>query len=102
MSEDTPGYGDLEPGKLLETPTTARLRASKPTDDELRNRFIYHPPPNKERIDAHARVSEHCLLLAMDLRDTCPPGRNLSLALTHLEDVRMRANAALACDSPED
>ena len=99
--EEAPDYGELEPGLLLPDSESPH-RPLKPTVDELRNRFIYHPPPNKERIDAHARVSEHCLLLAMDLRDTCPPGRNLSLALTHLEDVRMRANAALACDSPED
>jgi len=73
---------------------------TKPTDDELENRFLYHPPPNQERVDAHARVSDLCLAVAKDIRNLCPSGRNLSLALTHLEDVRMRANAALACDSP--
>ena len=68
--------------------------------EDLRNRFLYHPPPNQARIDAHATVSNQCLQLAIDLSLICPPGRNLSLALTHLEDVRMRANAALACDTP--
>lgn len=75
---------------------------SKPTDDELRQRFFYHPPPNQARIDAHAKVSQLCFDLAVELRDTCPNGRNLALALTALEDVRMRGNAALACDSVED
>lgn len=75
---------------------------SKPTDTELENRFFYHPPPNQARVDAHSEVSDRCLFLAIKLRDLCPEGRNLSLALTALEDVRMRANAALACDSPED
>lgn len=69
-------------------------------DEDLENRFLYHPPPNQARIDAHANVSGLCLHLAKRLRDICPPGRNFSLVLTHLEDVRMRANAALACDSP--
>lgn len=76
-----------------------RYRMTKPTDAELENRFTYHAPPNQERIDAHAQVSTWCLDLARWLRDSCPEGRNLALALTHLEDVRMRANAALACDS---
>lgn len=74
---------------------------SKPTDADLTNRFLYHPAPNQARIDAHASVSQLCLATAKALRDTCPEGRNLSLALTELESVRMRANAALACDSDD-
>lgn len=74
---------------------------TKPTDADLENRFRYHKPPNQERIQAHAVISEFCLGLATQIRDLCPEGRNLSLALTHLEDVRMRANAALACDSED-
>lgn len=70
------------------------------TDAELRNRFFFHPPPDQARITAHEQVSELCYELAYQLASICPPGRNLSLTLTHLEDVRMRANAALACDSP--
>lgn len=73
----------------------------KPTNKDLRNRFLYHPPPNQERIDAHAVVSSKCLRLAQALTRLLPEGRNLSLCLTHLEDVRTRANAALSCDSPE-
>ena len=75
---------------------------SKPTDEELQNRFLFHRPPNQARVRAHAAVSSLTHELAMKIRDLVPEGRNLSLALTHLEDVRMRANAALACDSPED
>ncbi len=73
---------------------------SKPTDDELRRRFFYHRPTTNTlpRFDA---VNEATFALAKLLRDTCPEGRNLSLALTHLEDVRMRANAAIACDTPD-
>lgn len=75
---------------------------TKPTMRELERRFRYHPPPNQQRIDEHAKVTEWCLDLAKWLTDLCPDGRNLSIALTHLEDVRMRANAALACQHPED
>ena len=70
--------------------------------EDLQNRFLYHPPPNQARIDAHATVSNQCLQMAIDLSLICPKGRNLSIALTRLEEVRMRANAALACDSPEE
>ena len=70
----------------------------KPSDTELDNRFRHHPP-DAERVQKHAAVTELTLQLAKELRDLCPNGRNLALALTHLEDVRMRANAALACDS---
>lgn len=71
----------------------------KPTDQELDNRFRYHRP-TQDAIDLHGQVTEDTLALAKKLRDICPEGRNLSLALTHLEDVRMRANAAIACDTP--
>ena len=73
----------------------------KPTDDELRNRFFHHPPPNRQRIADHESVSNLCYVLAQALTDICPEGRNLALALTHLEDARMRANAALAYDSDD-
>ncbi len=72
----------------------------KPTDAELENRFIFHKGP-PSRSAKHERVSALTLALAKELRDIMPEGRNHALALTHLEDVRMRANAALACDSPE-
>jgi hypothetical protein len=72
---------------------------TKPTDAELENRFLYHPPPNQVRIEDNEAVSTITLKFAKELVLLCPEGRNLALALTHLEDVRMRANAALACDS---
>ena len=71
----------------------------KPSDEDLDNRFRYHRP-TPEAVEQHAKVTEWTLALAKCLRDTCPEGRNLALALTHLEDVRMRANAAIACDTP--
>ena len=71
----------------------------KPTDEELDNRFRYHRP-TAEAVPKHEQVTELTLALAKQLRDICPEGRNLSIALTELESVRMRANAAIACDSP--
>lgn len=71
-----------------------------PSREELRRRFFFHPPRDAEAIKNHESVSELTFALALDLCMLCPPGRNLSLALTALEDVRMRANAAIAVDDP--
>ena len=72
----------------------------KPTDDDLRKRFVYHSPRDSQAVINHETVAAECLALAKKIRDICPEGRNLSLALTVLEDVRMRANAAIAVDDP--
>ena len=72
------------------------------TDADLENRFRYHPPKTDSRRAKHNVVTEECLALAKKLRDTCPPGRGLATALTKLEEARMWANQALACDSPTD
>lgn len=67
----------------------------KPTDAELDNRFRYHKP-TEASIALHSDVTESTLALAKKFRDMLPEGRNLSIVLTLLEDVRMRANAAIA------
>ena len=72
---------------------------AKPTDADLENRFLYHSGPPSRSVK-HAKGSDLFLGFAKELRDLMPEGRNHSLALTALEDARMRANAALACDSP--
>ena len=91
-----PVLPDTAPTRDMTTTPYPR-RAAKPTDAELENRFIYHRPTGA-KVEAHERVTQLTLALAKQLRDICPEGRNLSLALTHLEDVRMRANASIACD----
>lgn len=72
----------------------------KPTNDELRKRFFYRPPRDEQAKINHKRVSELTYNLAVQLCEICPEGRNLSIALTDLESVRMRANAAIAVDDP--
>jgi hypothetical protein len=70
---------------------------TKPTDAELRDRFDYHQP-DKIALEQHNAVNALFAPFAQKVRDICPDGRNLSLALTALEDARMRANAAIAVD----
>ena len=66
--------------------------------DDLESRFAYHAPPNEATKDAHAQVRAWCRRLAMDLNELLPEGRNKSLAMTALEEVMMRSNAAIARD----
>jgi hypothetical protein len=89
MGNGTEGNSDEQP-----------VRSLTATEAELRKRFFYHPPRDKQAIDNHEVVSEQTFRLAVRLCQICPAGRNLSLALTALEDVRMRANAAIAVDDP--
>ena len=62
---------------------------------DLENRFTFHPArddqaPIYEGIRARARE------LATELDGVCPDSRELSLAITHLEEVVFWANASIA------
>jgi len=73
---------------------------AKPSVDELQRRFFFQKPRDADAIDRHEQVSLLTFELAQSLCLFCYPGRQLSLALTALEEVRMRANASIACDDP--
>lgn len=65
------------------------------TVDELDRRFSYHPPSGDQATKQQAVRSEARQLAGL-LKDACPEGRELSLALTRLEECVMWANAAVA------
>lgn len=71
--------------------------ATKPDDAMLEKSFRYHKP-DAIALGKHEQVTELTLALAKQLRDICPAGRHLDIVLSHLEDARMHANAAIACD----
>lgn len=64
------------------------------TDAELEALFTYHPP-TKRAAELHAEVRDHCLTFARFI-NALPDCREVSLALTTLEEVRSWANAAIA------
>lgn len=70
----------------------------KPTREELEHRFRYHASKYDSVKRAHEEISERCLNLAEVICRFVPEGRGLALALTALEDVRMRANMGIALD----
>jgi hypothetical protein len=69
----------------------------KVTNDEIVRRMTYRKP-TEETAQLHERVNDICITAAQLLNSICPAGRNLALVLTHLEDARHRANAAIAQD----
>lgn len=65
-------------------------------NNDLINRFRFHPATTEEKKDAHASVRNQCLELALHLNSVVPDGREKSLMMTHLEEVMLWGNAGLA------
>lgn len=61
----------------------------------LENDHSYHQPfgDQANRYEAVRRLAKE---FGLELLHMCPPSRELSLALTHLEDVVYNANASIA------
>ena len=66
------------------------------SQEDLVNRFAFHAATTDEKRNAHTSVRMACYSLAQFIVDNTPEGREQSLAITHLEDAMMWANAALA------
>ena len=64
--------------------------------NDLDNRFAYHPPKNENTAQTHGLIRDNCRGLAAMLDAHCPDSRELSLAITKLEEVMYWANAAIA------
>lgn len=63
---------------------------------DIAHRFAFHAATTEEKRDAHTSVRQQCRRLADHLNKELPEGREKSLAMTHLEEVMMWGNAALA------
>ena len=67
-----------------------------PLFERIENDFTYHPP-NDAAVVKHEKVRHYGASYAKLLLSQCPPeSRELSLALTRLEEAVMWANAAIA------
>lgn len=66
---------------------------------DLSNRFTYHPPVTVSGVSQAGKYNHIRNLardLAVNLDDVCPDSRELSLAITHLEEAVFWANASIA------
>jgi hypothetical protein len=66
------------------------------TRQDLRNRFGFHSKSRDNNAGEHEVVRQGCYLLAEQLIEVVPDGRELALALTNLEQVMMWSNAGVA------
>lgn len=63
---------------------------------DLENRFTYHPIDSEGAALIHEAIRRTALRFAQELVDHCPQSRELSLAITALEEVVCWANASVA------
>lgn len=66
------------------------------TQEDLDNRFTYHPPNGPDLVEVYQRIRAAAKEVAEFVVLQCPPGRETSLSVTHLEEAVFWANAALA------
>lgn len=65
---------------------------------DIKNRFMYHPPKHEGIALLHTEVRNRLESVAHFFNHQLPEGREKSLAITHLEEAMMWANAAIACN----
>lgn len=65
------------------------------TAAQIANNFTYHPPVNDQPA-RYVKLRIAALEFATLLATNCPPSRELSLALTKLEEVSFWSNASIA------
>ena len=68
--------------------------------EDLQNRFTYHVPKN-DQPERYEWIRNEFLELALFLVHNCPQSRELSVALTNLEQASMWANASIARNEKE-
>jgi hypothetical protein len=90
--EATSGY--LKESMLL--PPVPPVRNIVTPEEDLYNRFSFHPANTADKQLAHQSIRSHCLELAGVLNELLPDGREKSLAITKLEETMMWANASIA------
>jgi hypothetical protein len=68
---------------------------SEKDQKQIENNFRYHPP-KEGQADRYVAIRDKGKELAEFLTSECPPSRELSLAITNLEQTIFWANAAIA------
>lgn len=87
---DAPQITSADPS-VAEMEELIRRRLS----DRVDNDFVHHAPTEGQP-EIYNMIREHGRVMARFLINTVPGSRELSVALTHLDEVIFWANAALA------
>ena len=61
----------------------------------IENNFSYHAP-KEDQSERYEKIRSEAKKFALLLCESCPPSRELSLALTNLEECVMEANASVS------
>ena len=64
--------------------------------EDLEKRFTYHPPTTDAKVARYKAIRDTAHSFAHLINSAAPDGREKSLAITHLEEAVMWANAAIA------
>lgn len=67
----------------------------RPTIPSIENTFSYHAPGGTQ-VERYQAIRDQAKKLAYSIHFNCPPSREASLAMTHLQTAVMYANAAIA------
>lgn len=106
-SEQKQGLGRLEPqlepaelrrardARGERSPSASAQEAQHALHARIENDFRYHTP-TREKTEGFEEMRTRARHLAHSLVEIVPPGRELSTALTKLEEVIFHANAGLA------
>ena len=63
---------------------------------DFNRRCTYYKPPNPETVAAHQAIRQAAVEMGSEIIGRCPPGREVSLALTKIEEAMFWGNAAIA------
>ena len=63
--------------------------------ERIENDFVYHSPKEGQPL-IYQNLRDQAKALAKTIIDSCPEGRELSIALTKLEEAIFWANAGIA------
>lgn len=62
---------------------------------QIENNFTYHAPKG-DQAERYTSLREKAKEFAVMINELCPDSREKSIAITHLEESVMQANAAIA------
>jgi hypothetical protein len=65
-------------------------------DEDIKALFTYNANPTDEMRRQFEEITVACMFAAQVIRNNSPVSANQTLALQHIVDARMRANAAIA------